>query len=124
MIQPHSRMAGSSIRLGAVVSSLCAAGLFFTAACDKPKEDDCKLALNNIRKLYGTETDDVGADMSAMIRTCRGSASPESVRCFIDAKKKEDLQKCEGDTFAKLFAGDEGGGDEKVKKEEPEKKDP
>lgn len=107
----------SALRLAAAL--VVASALLWTG-CDKPKEEDCKKAVENIRSLYETGTDNVGANPSAMIRSCRGSASPESVQCFIAAKSLDDLKNCEGDTFAKLFEGDESGDKKEDKKEEDE----
>ena len=61
------------------------------SACDKPKEADCKKAVTNIRRIYETQGSDYGVDPKAMIRSCRGSASRESVQCFIAAKTMEDI---------------------------------
>lgn len=77
------------------------------AGCDKPKEADCRKAITNIRKLYGTADNDFGVSPESMVHACQGSASPESVRCFIQAKSVEELQKCEGDTFKEMFEAEE-----------------
>jgi hypothetical protein len=105
------RFAGSLAILGTVCSGATAlvAGLTLAtslAACDKPQEKDCKEAVANIRRIYGTQGIDYGADPQAMVRSCRGSASRDSVRCFIAAKSIEDLNACEGGTFTDMF-GDE-----------------
>lgn len=72
----------------------CAAVL--ATACEKPKEEDCKRAVANIRNLYGTANFSQGVPPQAAVRSCRGSASKESVRCIIAAKTMEELGACTG----------------------------
>jgi hypothetical protein len=83
----------------------CAFGLW---GCDKPSEDDCKAAVARIQKLHGNERDDPALERAA-IRSCRGSASKESVSCIIRAENVEALQACEGGLYEKMY------GDEPVK---------
>jgi hypothetical protein len=82
------------------------------AACDKTKETECRKAITNIRKIYGTEDNSFGVSPDAMVRACQGSASPESVRCFIQASSVEDLRNCEGDAFKEMFEGEAAKGEE------------
>jgi hypothetical protein len=72
------------------------------AACDKPSEDDCKEAVGRIRKLHGNERDDPAVERAA-IRSCRGSASKESVNCIKKAETVDQLKECEGGLYEKLF---------------------
>ena len=109
----------SAVRLA--LALITASTLLWTG-CDKPKEEDCKKAIENILAIHDTGTDNVGANPSAMIRSCRGSASPASVQCFINARNRGDLEKCEGDTFAKLFAEDGKNGDQEGDKNTDEEK--
>lgn len=65
------------------------------AACNKPSEDSCRKALQNMQKLLGTAT--ASADASALdgeVRRCRGGSSKESVECAISAKTEEELKGC------------------------------
>jgi hypothetical protein len=98
----------------ALMLLVAALGLF-GAACDKPSEDDCKAAVSRIRKLHGNENDDPGIERAA-IRSCRGSASKDSVKCIINAKDIEGLKSCEGGLYEKMY------GAEPVKPAEPPKK--
>jgi outer membrane biosynthesis protein TonB len=66
------------------------------AACAKPKDDDCKNAIANIRHLYGTANSAQGMSPQAAVRSCRGSASRESVDCIIKAKTIQELESCAG----------------------------
>jgi hypothetical protein len=74
----------------------CVALALGAAACTKPKDDDCKNAIANIRHLYGTANSAQGMSPQAAVRSCRGSASRESVQCIIDAKTIQELQSCAG----------------------------
>lgn len=80
-------------------------------ACSKPKSEDCKKAVDNIRAIYGTAGVDFGATPEAAIRSCRGSASRESVQCMINAKTMDDLRACEGSDMveAEGTGGDQDG---------------
>jgi hypothetical protein len=74
----------------------CAALGLGTAGCAKPKEEDCKNAIANIRNLYGTAGFSQGTPPQAAVRSCRGSASREAVQCIIAAKSIQELQSCTG----------------------------
>ncbi|MBZ0238417.1 MAG: hypothetical protein K8M05_39255, partial [Deltaproteobacteria bacterium] len=75
-----------------ILSLLAAVGL---AACDKPSEGDCRKAIENIRRLLGTDTltEDTG-QTAAWIRSCVGSARKSSVKCAMEASTVEALQRC------------------------------
>lgn len=74
----------------------CVALALGAAACSKPKDDDCKSAIANIRHLYGTANSAQGMSPQAAVRSCRGSASRESVDCIIKAKTLPELESCAG----------------------------
>jgi hypothetical protein len=79
-----------------IFAILFACAAVFSTACEKPKEEDCKRAVANIRNLYGTANFSQGVPPQAAVRSCRGSASKESVSCIIAAKTMEDLGACTG----------------------------
>lgn len=91
----------AAARLG-LAALLCAA-LGPMLGCDKPREAECKKAVANIQRVYGTAGVSFGASPQAMIRSCRGSASAESVKCFTEANSLEELQRCEGNAFDTMF---------------------
>jgi len=74
----------------------CVALALGAAACTKPKDDDCKSAIANIRHLYGTANSAQGMSPQAAVRSCRGSASRESVDCIIKSKTIQELESCAG----------------------------
>lgn len=82
------------------------------AGCDKPSEDDCKKAVAHIRKLHGTDREDPSVERAA-IRSCRGNASKETVKCINNAQDVAALRACEGDLYEKMF------GDEPVETDKP-----
>jgi hypothetical protein len=82
----------------------CAAVL--STACEKPKDEDCKRAVANIRNLYGTTNFAQGLPVQSAVRSCRGSASKESVRCVIAAKSLDDLGACGGGEFLEAIRGE------------------
>ena len=62
------------------------------AACNKPSEEDCSKAIENMRKVMGTSsaTDDVGP----YIRRCQQGSTKDSVQCAAQAKTRDDLVAC------------------------------
>ncbi len=74
----------------------CVALALGAAACSKPKDDDCKSAIANIRHLYGTANSAQGMSPQAAVRSCRGSASRESVDCIIKAKTLQEARVLRG----------------------------
>lgn len=94
-----------------------------TAGCDKPTEEQCRKAVENVRRLTGTTQSDFGADPEAAMRSCRGNASKKSVLCIIEAKTVADLTKCEGEKGEQFFAEEEKKEAEKRKKWEEEHKE-
>ncbi len=67
-----------------------------SAACNRPSEADCQLALSNIRRILGTENNDFGKSPDVALRACRGNGRKESVACAIRAKTVDDLNACQG----------------------------
>lgn len=75
-----------------------------SVACKaKPSEKACEEAINNVNKILGQGSNDMGADPIAVIRSCRGNSSIESVECMRVAKTTEDIKLCEGDIGDKYF---------------------
>ena len=67
------------------------------AACDKPKEEDCRKAIENIRRLMGTDKLSAASganDIESSVRRCRGNSNKKSVQCAIAAQTVDDLKKC------------------------------
>jgi hypothetical protein len=62
--------------------------------CNKPSEENCKKAVENMRELLGTDNG-VSSDTTAAVRSCKGGSTKASVDCAIAAKTVEDLEKCE-----------------------------
>jgi len=62
-------------------------------ACNKPKEEDCRRALENIRRLSHTDKIDT-IDMEGWVRRCRGNSKRETVQCAIGAQTVEQLKAC------------------------------
>lgn len=69
------------------------------AGCNKPSEGDCRKAIANMQHLMGTEhlrDDPAGtAALEGEVRRCKGGSKKKAVKCAMDAKTIEDLQKCE-----------------------------
>ena len=63
------------------------------AGCDKPSEDSCRRAIENMQKLRGTDSQQ--ADLDSQVRRCRGGSTKRAVECAINAKTVEDLKACE-----------------------------
>ncbi len=60
--------------------------------CNKPDEGACKNAIENMRKLMGTQG--YATDLSPAIRRCRSGSSKESVECASKATSRAELEKC------------------------------
>ncbi len=88
-----------------------------TQSCKaKPSEKDCETAINNVRRINGQDSSDMGADPVAMIRSCRGSSSQASVECMMQAKTEEDLLSCEGDVGNDYFDKEVKATKDRIKK--------
>lgn len=68
--------------------------VLFAAACNKPEESDCRKAIEKIRQLTGTANLQGGANIEAAVRSCRGNASKDSVKCAMEASSLEQLERC------------------------------
>lgn len=66
--------------------------VLLAAACNKPAEEDCKKAIENMRKLMGTES--YSTDLAPHIRRCKGGSSKEAVACAIKATSRAELEAC------------------------------
>ncbi len=62
------------------------------AGCNKPTEEDCKKAIENMRKLMKTSS--TTGDLKPHIGRCRNSSTKESVECAIKATSRRDLENC------------------------------
>lgn len=60
----------------------------------KPSESECRKAIANIRELTGTANIQGTDDIESAVRSCRGNATPESVRCAIEAGSLDQLERC------------------------------
>ncbi|MBS1119322.1 MAG: hypothetical protein H6Q90_1550 [Deltaproteobacteria bacterium] len=61
-------------------------------ACDKPSEDDCRKAIENMRTLIGTEN--THTDLPGEIRRCQGGSKKQTIRCAMNAKTRAELEAC------------------------------
>jgi hypothetical protein len=77
----------------------------FAVACNKPAEEDCKKAIENMRKLMGTDTNPT--DIMPSVRRCRGGSSKDAVACASNAKSLAELEAC---GFAKFDEAPAGSG--------------
>jgi len=64
----------------------------FAIGCDKPDEESCKKAIENMRKLMGTQA--YATDLAPPIRRCRSGSSKEAVECASKATSRIELEKC------------------------------
>jgi hypothetical protein len=71
--------------------------------CNKPEEEDCKKAIENMRKLMGT--DSYVTDLAPHIRRCKGGSSKEAVACAIKATSRAELEACGFAKFDEKPAG-------------------
>jgi hypothetical protein len=62
------------------------------AGCDKPGEQACQQAIDNINKIYGSPQT---TDTRPWVAKCRAHSTKQAVQCMIDAKTKEDVEVCE-----------------------------
>lgn len=73
---------------------LAIALLLSATACSKPSEDDCRKAIHRIRELQGTATIQGNEDIEAAVRSCKGNAKKESVKCAAEASSLDQLERC------------------------------
>lgn len=70
-------------------------------ACDKPDEDSCRQAIQNMRRLMGTEKLSDNDQLEGEVRRCKGGSSKKAVKCAAEATTYEQLRDC---GFTKLPA--------------------
>jgi hypothetical protein len=75
-----------------VLVSVVALALGLTA-CNKPSEESCRHAIENMQKLIGSEG--LTTDIDAQVRRCRGGSSRKAVECATAARTREELMACE-----------------------------
>ena len=70
--------------------------LALTPACNRPSEDECRRAVDNIQRIneIGGRLDDT-AGAEAAVRKCRAQGTKETVQCWLAAKTAADLESCE-----------------------------
>lgn len=64
------------------------------SGCEKPTPEECRAAITNVEKLYGTEASGRAADIEGEVRRCRGGSRKEAVSCAAAAKSVEELKAC------------------------------
>jgi hypothetical protein len=101
-----------------LLAALLLLGGATATGCSKGNEEDCRKAIENVRRLTGTVTDDFGPDPEAAVRSCRGNADRASVRCVMNAQSLAELEQCEGGLADELFGDDDEA--DKAKAEDPE----
>jgi hypothetical protein len=84
---------------------LAALALVLAAACNKPSEDDCRAAAQNIQRLANTDKIIGGNAIEPWVRRCRGVSTKESVRCIIAAQTAEQLKACNLDVDVDTGSG-------------------
>lgn len=72
-------------------------GLLVLVACNKPSEESCLQAIENMQKILGSEGG--ATDIKQQIRRCKGGSSKKAVECAIAAKTRADLLACEFTKF-------------------------
>jgi hypothetical protein len=77
-------------RLSALVFGV---GLVVFGGCNKPSEEDCRKAIENVMEIEGTQSMK-REDLAGDVRRCRGGSKRETVQCAIQAKTKDDLRAC------------------------------
>ena len=69
------------------------------ASCNKPTDENCRKALQNMQSLLGTENLNAKAGVEGDVRRCKGGSRREAVDCAIAAKTLDQLRACD---FMKL----------------------
>lgn len=72
--------------------ALAIAAALAVVGCNKPDEESCRAAVENMRKLMGTSGGTT--DITPAIRRCRSGSSKEAVACAAGAKSRAELEKC------------------------------
>lgn len=87
------------IRFAYVILFACLA--IGSIGCDKPEEASCRKAIDNMRRLMGTENLTDNNKLEGEVRRCKGGSSKKAVACAINAKTYDELRAC---GFSKLPA--------------------
>jgi hypothetical protein len=66
-------------------------------ACNKPSEEACTKAIENIQRILGSEGG--ATDVKGQIRRCKGGSSKEAVECASKATTRKELLDCKMNTF-------------------------
>jgi hypothetical protein len=75
--------------------SLLAVLVIALVGCDKPTDAECRVAIQNMRKLLTTDKVNAAAgDVESAVRRCRGNSSKKSVQCAGRAQTLDDLKAC------------------------------
>lgn len=78
----------------ALVTALLLVSAWTSAGCgQKPSEEACKAAVENLNAIYKAK--DTDAERAAAVRRCRARSTKESVACMTAAKTQADAQACE-----------------------------
>jgi hypothetical protein len=72
---------------------LLACGLLLLG-CDRPTEDECTKAVENLQKLRGLEHDVAAPNPQVAIRKCRANGHKESTKCLAEAKTLAEADAC------------------------------
>ncbi len=73
-----------------------ALSLFVCWGCNRPTEEDCVKAVQNINRIWETSAEASPKNRASALRSCLGSADKASVACLLQAKTREDLKTCQG----------------------------
>ena len=63
--------------------------------CNKPSEEDCKLALTNMRRLMGTDNSLDQSSDAGDVRRCKGGSTRTAVACAAKAQSLDELRACD-----------------------------
>lgn len=63
--------------------------------CNKPSEEDCKVALTNMRRLMGTESSLDQSSTAGDVRRCKGGSTKTAVACAAKAQTLDELRACD-----------------------------
>ena len=84
----------TSLRSDFALALLCCGLAGAQVGCDKPTDNECRVAIQNMRKLLTTDKVNTTNDVESAVRRCRGSSSKKSVQCAASAATVEDLKAC------------------------------
>ena len=62
--------------------------------CDRPNEDECTKAVENLQRLRGLEHDVSAPDPKAAVRKCRANGHKKSTACLAAAKTLAEADAC------------------------------